>query len=38
MGAEVFVGMGPWTRLGRVLDAQRVLARAGHIVTRPWLF
>jgi hypothetical protein len=38
MGAEVFVGLGPWTRLGWVLDAQRALARADDIGTRPRLF
>ena len=38
MGEEMVGGMGPWTVLGRVLDAQRALARADHTVARPWLF
>ena len=38
MGAEVFVDVGPWTVLGRILDAQRALARADRFITRPWLF
>ena len=38
MGAEMFVGMGARTCLGRVLDAQRALARADHSVACPWVF
>lgn len=38
MGAEVFVGVGAWTGLGRVLDAQRAMARAHRAVARPRLF
>src|SRR5262249_8495665 len=38
MGAKVVGGMGAWTALGRVLDAQRAVARAGRAVARPWLF
>jgi hypothetical protein len=38
MGAEVFVGLGSWTCLGWVLDAQRALACANRTVARPWLF
>jgi hypothetical protein len=38
MGAEMFVGVGPWTALGRVLDAQRALARAHRAVARSRLF
>ena len=38
MGAENFVGVGTWARLGWVLDAQRALARAYRAVARPWLF
>jgi len=38
MGAEVLVGVGAWTALGRVLDAQRAVARADRAVARPWLF
>ena len=38
MGAEMLVGVGAWTALGRVLDAQRTLARAYRAVARPWLF
>ena len=38
MDAEMVVGVGPWTALGRVLDAQRAMARADRAVTRPWLF
>src|SRR4029077_3638981 len=34
----MFVAMGAWTALGRVLDAQRALARAHRAVARPWLF
>jgi len=38
MGAEAFVALGARTSLGRVLDAQRALARAYRAVARPWLF
>src|SRR5215468_9452455 len=38
MGPEMLVGVGAWTALGRVLDAQRALARADRAVARPWLF
>jgi hypothetical protein len=38
MGAEVFVGLGPWTAVGRILDAQRALACADRAVAGPWLF
>src|SRR5262249_17282971 len=38
MGAKVVGGMGAWTALGRVLDAQRAVARADRAVARPWLF
>jgi hypothetical protein len=38
MGAEVFVGVGARTALGRILDAQRALARADRAVARSWLF
>ena len=38
MGAEKVVAMGAWTSLGRVLDAQRAVARADRAVARPWLF
>src|SRR5215469_184610 len=38
MGAEKVVGMGAWTSLGRVLDAQRPVARADRAVACPWLF
>src|SRR5215475_1107059 len=38
MGAEMLVGVGAWTALGRVLDAQRAVARADRAVARPWLF
>ena len=37
MGAEVFIGVGPWTALGRVLDAQRALARADRALACPRL-
>ena len=38
MGAEMVVGVGAWTVLGRVLDAQRDMACAYRAVARPWLF
>jgi hypothetical protein len=38
MGAEVFVGVGAWSPMGRLLDAQRALARADSAVARPWVF
>ena len=38
MGAEMVVGLGPWTALGWFLDAQRALARADRTVARPGLF
>src|SRR5215471_10938305 len=38
MGAEKVVAMGAWTALGRVLDAQRAVARADRAVAGPWLF
>ena len=38
MGAEMLLDVGAWTALGRVLDAQRALARAHRPVARPWLF
>ena len=38
MGAEVFVDVDPWAVLGRVLDAQRAVARADRAVARPRLF
>jgi len=38
MGAEMLVDVGAWTGLGRVLDAQRAVARAHRAVARPWLF
>jgi len=38
MGAEMVVDLGTRTALGRVLDAQRALARAYRAVARPWLF
>ena len=38
MGAEVFVSVDSWAAVGRVLDAQRAVARADRPVARPWLF
>ncbi len=38
MGAEVVVVMGAWAILGRVLDAQRALARAHHPLALSWVF
>src|SRR3954454_7187559 len=38
MGAEDFVGVGTWTCLGWLLDAQRALARAPRAVARTWVF
>ena len=39
MGAEkIVIAVGPGTTLGRVLDAQRALARADRAVARPWVF
>jgi hypothetical protein len=38
MGTEVFVGVGAWTGLGWVLDAQCALACADRAFARPWLF
>jgi len=38
MGEEILVGVGMWTRLGRVLDAQRALAGADRAIARPRLF
>src|SRR5215468_6909294 len=38
MGAEKVVGMGAWTSLGRVLDAQRPVARADRAVACSWIF
>ena len=38
MGAEMVIGVGAWTALGWLLDAQRALARAGRVVARPWPF
>ena len=38
MGEEIVVGVGPWTCLGWVLDAQRALARADRAFARPRLF
>jgi hypothetical protein len=38
MGAETVIDVGAWTTLGRVLDAQRAVARADRAVARPWLF
>src|SRR6266404_6117841 len=38
MGAEMLVGVGAWTTLGWLLDAQRALARAHHSLAVPWVF
>ena len=38
MAEEMFVPVGSRTCLGRVLDAQRALARADRAVARPRLF
>ena len=38
MGADMVVGVGAWTVLGRVLDAQRALARADRTLARAWPF
>jgi precorrin-3B methylase len=39
MGEEmVVIAVGPGTTLGRVLDAQRAMARADRAVAGPWLF
>src|SRR5215831_9708524 len=38
MGAEMLVGVGAWTALGRILDAQRALACADRAVACAWLF
>ena len=38
MGAEDFAGVGTWTCLGWLLDAQRALARAHRAIAGPWLF
>ena len=38
MGAEMVIGVGARAGLGRVLDAQRAVARADRPVARPWLF
>ena len=38
MGAEVVVGVGAGTHLGRVLDAQRAVACANRAFARPRLF
>ena len=39
MGKEIVViAVGPGTTLGRILDAQRALARADRAVAGPWLF
>jgi len=39
MGAEmVVIAVGPGTTLGRLLDAQRAVARADHPVASAWLF
>ena len=38
MGAETFVDMGAWAALGRVLDAQRAVARTHRAVAGSWLF
>jgi len=35
MGKEILFGMGPWTPLGWLLDAQRAMARADRGVARP---
>ena len=37
MGAEMVIGVGPWAALGRLLDAQRALARADRAVACPRL-
>jgi len=37
MGAEMLVGVGAWTTLGWLLDAQRALARAYRAMARPWV-
>lgn len=39
MGAEkIVIAVGPGTTLGRVLDAQRAMARASRAVARAWIF
>ena len=39
MGAEmVIIAVGAWTTLGRILDAQRAVARADRAVASAWLF
>src|SRR5262245_54914028 len=38
MGAEMVVALGARTALGRLLDAQRALARANHPLALPWVF
>ena len=39
MGEEIVViAVGPGTTLGRVLDAQRAMARPDRPVAGPWLF
>ena len=38
MGAEMVIGVGARTALGRVLDAQRAVACADRAVARAWLF
>jgi hypothetical protein len=37
MGAEMLIGVGTGTALGRVLDAQRAMACADRAVARSWL-
>ena len=38
MGAEMVVALGARAGVGRLLDAQRALARADRAVARSWLF
>src|ERR1700746_3723745 len=37
-GAEIAIALGPRASLGRILDAQRTLARADRAMARPWVF
>ena len=38
MGTKVFAGVGPWTVVGWILDAQRAVACAHRAVARSWIF
>ena len=39
MGSEmVVIAVGQRTTVGRLLDAQRALARADRAIARPWIF